>query len=200
MRSHGCLTQANNWICSSDIARHWPGGNSPSQKFPMRTRISRKVGCPIAAVIRRTCRFLPSTSSNPIQQSGTLLRKRIGGILVGTARCAVRSSQRDDPTSGCGSNSHARHGNVLRPWTKMPFSSFFRLSGDGTRSTCAQYSRSCAWRGCNNRSFHFASSLSNNSPSESASSRPIGYTFFGKPNSASGRFGEPSPVNWDSTP
>jgi len=39
--------------------RHWPAGRSPSQKLPMRTRSSRRVGWPMAAVIRRTCRFLP---------------------------------------------------------------------------------------------------------------------------------------------
>ena len=63
----------------ADKVRHWPAGKSPSRKFPIRTRINRKVGCPMAAVIRRTWRFLPSINSSPIQQSGTLLRNRIGG-------------------------------------------------------------------------------------------------------------------------
>ena len=72
-----------NSISRADSTRHWPGGKSPSQKFPMRTRINRSVGWPMAAVIRRTWRFLPSTSSNPIQQSGTDLRKRMGGLRGG---------------------------------------------------------------------------------------------------------------------
>jgi len=39
---------------------------------------------PIAAVILRTCRFLPSTNSKPDPAMGTDLRKRMGGFLVGT--------------------------------------------------------------------------------------------------------------------
>ena len=138
------------------------------------------------AVIRRTWRFLPSINSSAIQQSGTLLRNRIGRVRGGI--------------SGCGSNSHARHGSVFRPWIEMPLSSFPKISGVGIFSTCAQYSRSCAWRGCRSFSFHAGSSLNSSNPSESASSRPIGQTFFGNPNSASVRLVEPSPVNCDSTP
>ena len=39
---------------TADKTRHWPGGKSPSQKLPMRTRINRSVGWPVAAVMRRT--------------------------------------------------------------------------------------------------------------------------------------------------
>ena len=93
----------------------------------MRTRKRRKVGCPTAAVIRRTCRFFPSTSTRPIQQVGTVLRKRTGGTRGGK--------------SGWGSRIQARHGSVLRPATNPPLSRRRSASAVGTRSTCAQYSR-----------------------------------------------------------
>ena len=76
--------------------------------------------------------------------------------------------------SGCGSKIHARHGSAFRPWMTTPRSSARSASLVGTRSTCAQYSRSWAWRGCSRRWFDSGSSLSNNNPSESASSRPMG--------------------------
>jgi hypothetical protein len=58
----------------------------------------------------------------------------------------------------------------------------------------------CPREGCSSRWFSVASLLNNSRPSESASSRPIGYTPLGNPNSASVRFGEPSGVNCDTTP
>ena len=39
---------------ASVTARHFPAGNSPSAKPPIFTRINRSVGCPTAAVMRRT--------------------------------------------------------------------------------------------------------------------------------------------------
>ena len=169
--------------------RHCPGGKSPSQKFPMRTRINRNVGWPMAAVMRRTWRFLPSTSSSPIQQSGTLLRKRMGGsrggITVGRASSRAGSSVAVAPPSlrraeDCPpylglrlqNPRAARQG--FPALDETPRSNFFKASGAGIFSTCAQYSRSWAWRGCSRRSFHSGSSLKSSSPSESASSRPIG--------------------------
>src|SRR5262249_13900225 len=160
--------------------------NSLNQNPPILTRTSLNVGCPTAAVILRTCRFFPSVNSSPIQHAGTVFRYLIGG----TRGCI----------SGCGSNIHARHGSVFRPCTITPRPSLFNASAVGIRSTCAQYSRSCAFLGCNNLSFNSASSLNNNKPSESASSRPMPYTPLGNPNSASVRFDDPSGVNCDTTP
>ncbi len=45
----------------------------------MLARMSRRVGNPTAAVIRRTWRFRPSVISNCNQWVGTVLRKRTGG-------------------------------------------------------------------------------------------------------------------------
>jgi len=59
------------------------------------------VGCPIAAVIRRTCRFRPSVSLTPIHTSGTLGRTRIGGTR--------------GPYTGCGDKISARQGSVFFP-------------------------------------------------------------------------------------
>ncbi|MEY2920945.1 MAG: hypothetical protein RL261_2250, partial [Pseudomonadota bacterium] len=41
--------------------------------------MSRSVGKPTAAVIRRTCRFRPSLNSTSIHAVGIALRLRIGG-------------------------------------------------------------------------------------------------------------------------
>ena len=70
---------------AAESSRHFPAERSPSAKFPMRTRSRRRVGWPAAAVIRRTWRFLPSTSSRASQASGTFLRKRMGGSRGETA-------------------------------------------------------------------------------------------------------------------
>ena len=75
----------------------------------MRTRSRRNVGCPTAAVMRRTWRFLPSTSSRPIQQSGTLLRKRMGGVRGKTPGAAAPGPSACAPAPG-----GTRHGHGLR--------------------------------------------------------------------------------------
>ena len=51
----------------------------------MATRTSRKVGCPTAAVIRRTCRLRPSRMVIRSQAVGTFLRNRIGTDRSGKA-------------------------------------------------------------------------------------------------------------------
>ena len=60
-------------------SRHWPGSSPATVHGPMPQRISRRVGKPMAAVIRRTCRLRPSRSSSSIQAVGMALRTRIGG-------------------------------------------------------------------------------------------------------------------------
>ena len=50
--------------------------------------------------------------------------------------------------TGCGSSRHARQGNALRPCITTPRCRRAKASDVGVCSTCAQYSRSCAWRGC----------------------------------------------------
>ena len=47
---------------------------------PTAYRISLRVGCPTAAVMRRTWRFRPSRIVSSIQESGIDLRWRMGGF------------------------------------------------------------------------------------------------------------------------
>ncbi len=56
---------------------------------PTAYRMRRSVGNPTAAVIRRTCRFLPSTSVSSSQDVGIALRNRIGRIARPKARGAA---------------------------------------------------------------------------------------------------------------
>ena len=58
---------------------HSPGWSSPKSHSPTLILIRRSVGNPTAAVIRRTCRFLPSLIVSLIQLVGIDLRTRIGG-------------------------------------------------------------------------------------------------------------------------
>ena len=51
-----------------------------SENGPMLLRTRRKVGRPTAAVIRRTWRFLPSSSVIAIHPVGLSARARIGGL------------------------------------------------------------------------------------------------------------------------
>ena len=76
-----------------------PDSNPPSSNLPIATRINRRVGCPMDAVIRRTWRFFPSVRMISNQTSGTLFRKRIGGVR--------------EETCGCGSRMLALQGRVL---------------------------------------------------------------------------------------
>ena len=48
----------------------------PSTIGPIAIRTSRNVGCPTAAVMRRTCRFSPSRSVISSQAVGTFLRDK----------------------------------------------------------------------------------------------------------------------------
>ena len=73
------------FLSTSSRIRHRPCARSGARKAPMRTRTSRSVGCPTAAVMRRTCRLRPSVSSSEIQQSGTFNRNRIGGSRGGNS-------------------------------------------------------------------------------------------------------------------
>jgi hypothetical protein len=63
--------------------RQVPGAISFKRYAPIATRISRKVGCPMAAVIFRTCLFFPSCNFNSIQESGMVFLTLIGGIRSG---------------------------------------------------------------------------------------------------------------------
>ena len=58
-----------------------PGFNSPKFHSPIDVRISRSVGNPILAVIRRTCLFFPSLIFSSIQLSAIDLRTLMGGFL-----------------------------------------------------------------------------------------------------------------------
>ena len=78
-----------------------PGARLRNAKPPILTRMSRKVGCPMAAVMRRTWRFLPSVNSKPIQQVGTVLRKRIGGIARGNLRLRFENPGAAGQRSAC---------------------------------------------------------------------------------------------------
>ena len=56
-----------------------PGARPSIDQGPTAWRISRSVGSPTAAVIRRTCRLRPSVSVSSSQAVGIALRTRIGG-------------------------------------------------------------------------------------------------------------------------
>jgi hypothetical protein len=56
----------------------------------MATRISRSVGQPTSAVIRRTCRFFPSVSTISIHVSGIDFLTRMGGSRGGTSGLGSR--------------------------------------------------------------------------------------------------------------
>ncbi len=133
-------------------SRHFPGTSASiaSVSPPMRVRMSRKVGWLIAAVMRRTCRFLPSMSSSASQQSDTFFRNRTGGSRGGK--------------SGAGSNLRTRHGKVWCPPIATPRASRESAASSGTRSTSAQYSRTCVWRGSSSRVLSPGSSLSSSKP------------------------------------
>ena len=110
---------------ASRSSSHLPDSRFPRSNPPIRTRISRKVGWPMAAVIRRTCRFLPSMSSRPIQKSRTFFLNRTGGILGGG--------------TGCGSSAQALHGSDFSPRDiSIPAPRNSSFSGVGIRSTSAQ--------------------------------------------------------------
>src|SRR5690348_16997132 len=75
------------------MARDSAGANPFSAYSPICMRISRNVGRPTAAVIRRTCRLRPSRRVSSIQESGTDLRKRTGGSR-GQSQAGAPSSAR----------------------------------------------------------------------------------------------------------
>ena len=60
-------------------------GQLSSFQGPIDTRMSLSVGNPTAAVMRRTCLFLPSVKVNSNHVSGTVLRTRMGGTRSGHA-------------------------------------------------------------------------------------------------------------------
>ncbi len=105
-------------------ARHCPGGSVPSAYGPIDTRISRSVGCPTAAVMRRTCRLRPSRIPISIHDVGIAARYRIGGS---------RGQSR-----GGASMSRARAGRVRPSFRTTPARSFSIAASAGTPSTCAQ--------------------------------------------------------------
>ena len=75
-------------------SRHWPGASSPRDMGPTATRTRRSVGCPTAAVMRRTWRLRPSVIESFSQAVGTFLRKRIGTGRSGNGGSASSSSTR----------------------------------------------------------------------------------------------------------
>jgi hypothetical protein len=62
-----------------------PGIEDSNDKDSIDDLTNRKVGKPTAAVIRRTCLFLPSVKVMLSQLVGTLFRNRIGGSRSGSA-------------------------------------------------------------------------------------------------------------------
>lgn len=70
-------------ISVADNSRIAPDSIPEIWMRPMLYRINRKVGNPVAAVIFRTCRFLPSVNDKAIQEVGMFFRNRIGGFRSG---------------------------------------------------------------------------------------------------------------------
>ena len=141
----------------------------------------------MAAVMRRTWRFLPSMSARPIQQVGTGLRKRIGGSRGATFRC--------------GSSLQARQGSVSRAGRASPSPSFSSAAGVGIHWTCAQYSR--GWAFTRDAAGPDLAGLPHSERATLPSRRRAGpgdTRPLGKPKSARVRFGEPSGVKRERTP
>jgi hypothetical protein len=59
---------------SASISRHVPGSSPSTVTLPMAARISRSVGKPTFAVMRRTWRFFPSRMVSSTQLVGTFAR------------------------------------------------------------------------------------------------------------------------------
>lgn len=102
-------------------SRQLPQTKLPSRTPPIATRTNRSVGCPTAAVMRRTCLFRPSRRRNSIQKSCTFFRKRTGGSRGGN--------------SGWGSKNPAPAGSVGFPSSTTPSRSCRRADSSGKRST-----------------------------------------------------------------
>ena len=85
----------------SPATTHSPGWSVPKSTSPTRTRTSRSVGRPTAAVMRRTWRLRPSRIVSSSQAVGMCLRKRTGGSRGHSQPGAARSS------STCAGRVHA---------------------------------------------------------------------------------------------
>ena len=99
-------------------------GVSPSRCHdPMDTRMSRSVGKPTAAVMRRTCRFFPSVSVNSIHESGTVSLVRMGGVRggqVGSMSLALQGFVTKDfpfARNSMGASNRAKCSSVASPST-----------------------------------------------------------------------------------
>ena len=89
---------------------------------PTATRTSRNVGCPTAAVIRRTWRLRPSRMVSRSQAVGTFFRNRIGTDRSGGGRLGQmfdlgrpgRTIAEHDPPAGL----NARSSGIRSTWTR----------------------------------------------------------------------------------
>ena len=166
---------------------HSPGRMDVSEKPPMEALTSLRVGCPIAAVILRTWRFLPSVSVMLSHVSEIACLTLIGGSLGGMF--------------GLGSSIEAMQGKHLCPRIMIvPEQRRSSAIGSGMPSTWTWYVLGWALDGSSSLPFSPDSLDRSSKPSESMSSLPRGYTPFGKVNSASVRCPGLSGVNWHRTP
>ena len=134
-------------------------GSEPSIRS-IALRISRRVGKPMAAVMRRTCRLRPSCSSSSNQVVGMLRRSRIGGC-----RGAI-------PSRCLGGSCLTRAGRLNPSLSWMPCRNALSARSLGIPSTWTQYRRQWPHRGSVSRCCSRPLEVSSSSPSLSASRRP----------------------------
>jgi len=149
---------------------------------PIRTRIKRSVGWPIAAVSRRTWRFFPSISpSDPA-----------GGDGFANAGWAGRGWE---PPAAL---QHPRMARKRLAARRQALCKFLQRAGCGDSFNLCPILAFVRVPRCNNLSFSSGSSLSR-SKLQSRVKPPNRVNIFGNPKSASG-IGEPSEVNCERTP
>ena len=169
--------------------RHCPAGKSPSQKFPMRTRMQsqRRMadggGHAAYLAVFAFNQFQPNPAIRHAfaETDGRVTRGNYGGASVLASRLvsslaspSLRRAGDCPPYLRLRLQNPGAAGQRFPALNQTPRCNLSSASGVGIRSTCAQYSRSWAWRGCSSRSFHPARRSRAASPSESASSRPMG--------------------------
>ena len=162
-----------------------PGAIPCKSHGPTRQRTSRKVGWPTAAVMRRTCRFLPSRRVSSSQSVGIARRTLIGGVR---AHRSTGSSMR-----------RVAAGKVTKSPRSKPSRNRCNAVSPMLPSTCTQYVFGIFAPGSLMRCCSAPSAVSTTNPSLSQSRRPAGYTSSKAMNCFSvGRVG--CALNWHTTP
>ncbi len=159
------VTRFSPWVVGSSDHGFWmslvsPGATLDSDQGPIWVRIRRNVGWPIAAVIRRTWRFLPSVIDISNQLVGMFARNLTGGVL-GHNQSGVLQS-------------FTFAGLVFPSLSAMPFLNVSIALSSGMPSTWTIYVFCNLLAGWLMRLCSFPSSVNSKRPSLSRSRRPAG--------------------------